>query len=71
MKGSDDRERNDLDVWKLVDYDPLCAYFTMLRNQIADAIAGTPNSAVVAEHLLLLGRQLRECIYDKLTKGGG
>jgi hypothetical protein len=68
VKGSDGRDRPDLDIWKLVDYDPLCAYYSMLRNQIAEAITGTPNANKVAENLMLLGRQLRECVYDRLAK---
>lgn len=69
MQGTDGRDRPDVDIWKLVDYDPICTNWTLMRNQIADAIINTPNAGKVGDNLMLLGRQLRECIYDRIAKG--
>jgi hypothetical protein len=70
MKGTDGRERPDVGLWKLVDYDQTCQAYSVLRNQINDVIMESPNAVTVLGNLSYLNRQIRECIYDRLERGG-
>lgn len=70
MQGTDGRDRPDVDIWKLVDYDPLCMNLTLLKHQIIEMTDKTAQAGKVGDTIMLLTRQLRECIYDKLERGG-
>jgi hypothetical protein len=71
MLGTDGKQREDGDTWTLVDYDPMCMAFHVMREQIKDTVATSTSAKKITEGLAMLQRQLRECVYDRLERGSG